>query len=264
MEKNDFNKLVKELEEGIEMIFKSDNYRRYLDLIAQYPYSTNNTILIFKQCPKASLVKNFKAWKKLGISIKKGEKAIHILCPIKYRYEEEGEDEEPLVKEFLRFKIGYVFDISQTTKNEIPSLAQNLNYNSRKLHELLRRIIKKDEKIVFTRSMSAKANGYFSLKDGCIYLKEGLSDLQTFKTLLHEKAHSLLHNKDYDVRLAEIEAESIAYLLLKKLGLDSSSYSFNYVASYLDEYDTYLLRYALDNIKKGYEELSLWLGPHLE
>ena len=235
MENNDYQELIKTLEEGVKEVFQSANYKRYLDLMSQYPYSVNNTILIYKQCPNASLVKSFKAWKALGVSIKKGTKAIRILCPIKFKYEINDAKEDPLVKEFLRFKVGYVFDVSQTSQETLPTLANNLNENAKDLKDLLQKIMEEEADITLEEwTNKDKVNGYLSLNDGLIHIKKGLSDLQCLKTLFHEKAHQLLHTKDYDLRLAEIEAESIAYLLLKKLGFDSSSYSFNYLATYID------------------------------
>ncbi len=265
MEKKEFDKLIKTLEDGIKDIFQSANYKRYLDMMLQYPYSINNTILIFKQCPEATLVKSFKAWNKLGVNIKKGARAIRILCPVKYQYEPDEDEEDPLIKEFLRFKVGYVFDVSQTSQKEAPHLVQNLTQDSCTIASIIKRILDHEDDIILEdETLNDKVNGYLSLEDGLIHIKKGLSDLQCLKTLLHEKTHQLLHDKNYDLRLAEIEAESVAYLLLKKIGFDSSSYSFNYVAAYLDEYDTRLLKAALVNIKQAFEKLSPWLESYLE
>ncbi len=212
--KKEIDNTLKKLEQGVKEVFTSENYANYLKFFSKFHhYSFSNVIMILMQFPEASKVASFKTWNELGMKIKKGSKGIKVLVPIPYIYtnEEFIRDEfnniktdasgnrltEEVLKQGLTFRLGNVFDISQV-EGEIPSLTSELKDNSVVLDKAIDELIKSsDVPINYDYSLNSKtAYGYYSLNEKAIYIRADLSSMHRFKTLIHEKAHSMLHNKD--------------------------------------------------------------------
>lgn len=246
MKKEQMEEIEEKLKKGVENVFTSDNYIRYLDMLSNFPrYSYNNQMLIAIQTNyKATLVQSFNAWKKLGRKIKKGEKGIQILAPVTHKRtvkqkitEDDGSEkvEEKEVK-WMSFRVVYTFDVSQTEGEELPSIMTKMELtddveNYEKMLEKLVTISKVP--ILFEEITHSNAKGYYHTQDKIIVIKDGMSQAQTIKTIIHEMAHSILHeDTDKDKKTKEVEAESVAYIVCNHLGIDTSDYSFGYVAGW--------------------------------
>lgn len=266
------NEIMKQLEDGVSAVFTSDNYVRLLKMLSQFHnYSVNNCILILMQCPTASRVASYRTWKKLGHPVRRGEKGIKVLVPIPYtcHKEQQAIDEQgnPTTETVdvpgLAFRVGHVFDASQV-QGELPTLAHELEDDSEHLQRAVERIIAGDENINYDPNLKkGTANGYYRMDTKQIALRAGMSALQTVKTIVHEKAHSLLHNSasiKYTREEAEVQAESIAYCVCSAFGLDTSDYSFGYVASWSNGKETKELKSSLAVIEKTARELMHWLA----
>ncbi len=217
--KQEVNKFMQDLENGVKGVFESGKYQEYLNFCSRFHnYSYGNIVLIMLQNPYASQVASFTTWNKLGFKIKKGSKALKILCPVKYNtiVEEDGEE---VVKSHLYFKLGNVFDISQVEGNK-PSLVSELKGSDKEIKELIRYAINNSE-VAITMDESLNndtANGYYDLLSRDIHVKASLDDLHKLKTIIHELAHSILHcSLDNELSRAtkEVQAESIAYIVLE-------------------------------------------------
>ena len=208
--KQEMDQVLKKLENGVKEVFTSENYRNYLKFFSQFHnYSFNNVIMILMQYPTASKVASFRTWNKLGLKVKKGSKGIKVLVPIPYSYTKE----EVVTDEFnnvrydkngnkvveqtevngLTFRLGNVFDISQV-EGEIPSLTNELKDNPKQLEEAIENLIRtSDVPINYDYTLNSNtAYGYYSLIEKAIYLRADLNSMHMFKTLIHEKAHSML------------------------------------------------------------------------
>lgn len=255
--------IMNTLEAGVKNVFSSEKYKECLAFFSKFHnYSFNNSILIAMQCPQASQVASFATWKKLGIKVKKGSKAIKILCPVPYSYikeEDTDEGKKEVTKSGLTFKLGNVFDVSQTD-GEAPSLVNKLKGNSDEMKNLIEKIIKKsDIPIEIDAALNDKPeNGYYSLVKNDIHIKESLDDAHKIKTIVHELAHSKLHSLDkkgYTRNEAEVQAESVAFVTCNYIGLDTSDYSFGYIASWSSGKNTKELKASLNIIEKASKEL---------
>lgn len=263
--------IMTQLEEGVASVFTSANYTRLLNMLGQFHnYSVNNCILILMQCPSASRVASYQTWKKLGYPVRKGEKGIKVLVPIPYTYQTEqktvDEQGNPVVETVdakgLTFKVGHVFDVSQV-QGEMPTLAHELEDDPEYLRQAVERIIAENESINYDHNLKkGGANGYYRLDTKQIALRPDMSASQTIKTIIHEKAHSLLHNSatDYTREEAEVQAESIAYVVCNAFGLDTSDYSFGYIAGWSSGRETKELKSSLAVIEKTARELMRWLA----
>ena len=272
--------IVKKLEEGVLNVYDSENYKAWLDMFSKfYQYSFNNTILICMQKPEATLCNSFVRWKSLGRTVKKGAKGIKILCPVKFKYQQEQEvlenglpvlskdgtkQTELVTKEGLHFKIGHIFDVSDTEGDELPSITKKLEESP----ELLKRVIEQirsqsDVPIEFDNSLGEDdAFGYYQIVEKRIGIRTNLSSLHTCKTIVHELAHSILHadmNNKISKSDKEIQAESVAYVTLNYFGFDTSDYSFPYVASYSNGKDVSELKESLQIIERCSRNLIDWL-----
>jgi len=253
--------IMDQLEKGVSELFESDKYKDYLTCMSKFHnYSFNNTLLIAMQRPDATLVAGFNAWKeKHGRMVKKGEKGIRILAPYKYAVEAEPENEgeEPQIIERTGFKPAYVFDVSQTEGKELPSIAVNeLSGDVNEYNKLFRALRIICPVPVDFEDIEGGSKGYFSDSENRIAIKKGMSQVQTIKTLVHETAHAMLHSsaaedKDnpVDRRTKEVEAESIAFTVCKRYGLDTDDYSFGYIAGWSSGKDTKELKASLERIK---------------
>lgn len=277
---NEINQTLAKLQEGVKDVFTSENYEHYLKFFARmHNYSFNNTILILSQLPTASLCASYPTWKSLKCPVKKGEKGLKILVPIPYRQEmlceckdEEGHilrnndgtiKHEKVYVERIAFRLGNVFDVSQTD-GQIPSLTTELKGNNKALAKAIKELIQNsdvpidyDDKLIGTST-----NGYYHVTEQRIALKSGMPINQCFKTLIHEKAHSLLHNgtgNKYTRNEAEVQAESIAFVVSEILGLDTSDYSFGYIASWSDGKELSELQQSIVVIDKTSKEILKWI-----
>lgn len=236
--------ITEKLEKGVQEVFTGDAYAKYLEFVSKfYDYSANNCMLIWLQMPTASLVAGYKAWQtKFNRQVKKGEKAIRILAPCPHKFKKEVEDEDgnktEKTIEYMIFRATSVFDISQTEGEEIPSVCNMLTGEVENYSELLESLKRVSPVPVSFENIEGGANGYYSYLEKRIALNEGMSEQQTIKTAIHEIAHSILHNKEdgeemeADKRTKEVQAESVAYTVCNYLGLDTSDYSFGYVAGW--------------------------------
>lgn len=248
--KKEIDSIIEEVDTKLEEFIKEGKYKDVLLLMGNLgKYSLTNQIYILLQKKDATTVKGVKGWNLLGRRIKKGEKAIKIICPIKGRRKEDKDENEKETLYVKSYKPSYVFDISQTTGKELPSF--DLNENTK---------VKEKELIINALCSLAKEQGYFvsyaieELEQGClglcnhkekkIIVRNGLSPVKEISTLIHECAHMLAHNpykNDFkgitklpsrDIK--EVEAESIAVIVSSYLGLDTKEYSFSYIAGWAE------------------------------
>jgi len=224
--------LFKKIEEGIKAVTSSEEWKRVLDFQARFHnYSFNNTLLILSQCPHASYVAGYRDWQKRGRQVKKGEKGIYILAPLNVK------DKETDEYKIVGFRSVAVFDISQTSGDDIPEVARKLTTdNFAGIVDAVLRVIESEGVSVTFESIPGRSNGYYDSIAKKIVIEQGLAKDQQVKTLIHELAHHLLHGAHEDKQIPreqkEIEAESVAYIVCSYMGLDSAEYSFGYVAQW--------------------------------
>ena len=242
--KKNIEDITKKLEEGVAGVFQGEGYKTFLNVMAKFhSYSFNNCVLIAMQMPEATRVAGFRSWQtNFNRKVKKGEKAIKILAPIprKYTKEVENEDGEMELREirYTAFRAVPVFDVSQTEGEELPSICKKLEGTVEGFSDLIAKLEELSPVQVEYKEIQGSANGYYSHTENIIVVDAGMSEQQTVKTLIHEIAHAILHNKDNgiekeaDSRTKEVQAESIAYTVCNWLGMDTSEYSFGYVAGW--------------------------------
>lgn len=268
---------LEDLKAGTEEFFQSENYGEYLDFMAQFhQYSARNCILIKHQMPDASLVCGYNDWqKKFNRHVKQGEKGIRILAPYKGSREIEDKnnldkDGNPMKKtvDYIYFQPVYVFDVSQTDGEPIPELIHRLDYevaDFERIRDALTEI--SDAKVFFDDlpGASEDTNGYYRMVDHTVHVRQGMSNAHTIKTLVHEIVHSRLHKNALDKARdeKEIEAESTAYVVCRFLGLDTSDYSFGYVATWAKGKKFEELTECLTNIKAASEQMIKELDQRL-
>lgn len=264
----DVSLILEELKNGVKEFMTSDNYKNYLDFQSSlYQYSFNNCLLIAMQKPEASIVGSYAFWKKYNRYVNKGEKGIRILAPNtakrKFNIPVYDDNKNPLLDDYGKpitktvektvitgFRLVPVFDVSQTSGEPLPNILKELTGNS-SASEILIEAIKNISEIPITfEEINDGSKGYYTPIENKIVIKDNMSKDQTAKTLIHEYAHSKLH-KDLELYsanrgVAEIEAESIAYVVSKHFGLDTSEYSFGYVTSWSKGKD---LDYLQDTLK---------------
>jgi antirestriction protein ArdC len=265
--KNNIDEITKKLEEGVKEVFNGENYQNYLNVMAKfYNYSFNNCLLIALQKPDASYVAGYQAWqKKFKRQVKKGEKGIKILAPIPHKFKKEVEDKDGNKEEkeinYMTFRAISVFDISQTEGEELPSITTQLDGDVEEYQELLEKLKSISPVQVDFEEIKSGANGYYSYLENKIVVKNDLSELHAIKTLIHEISHAVLHNKeDGEEKEAarntkEVQAESIAYTVCSFLGLDTSDYSFGYVAGWSKGRDTKELQENMEIIRKTAKQI---------
>lgn len=273
MPKNQNNKkkldeIEQKLKTGVKEFFTSERYMELLKIMSRFHnYSFNNALLIATQCPQATYVTGFQNWKHLNRIVRKGEKAIRIIapCPYKRTNEKTGEEEEHIF-----FRAASVFDISQTIQIpeaeeihlDIPELTENVSdYN-----HLLTAITQAATVPVFYEEIPGSSKGCYYPSENRIAIQIGMPELQTVKTLIHETAHAHLHNTEtlkqrpVDRKTGEIEAESIAFMVSHMLGLDTSDYSFEYIAGWEGKNDQKSLDSSMkiirDTASTLYEEIQ--------
>ena len=235
--------LLHKLQEGVKAVFTSDRWREYLALSAKFHrYSYSNAMLILLQRPSATRVAGFTAWRDtFGRTVNRGEKGIAILAPVPYKVEHEKADGEKTTFTKLSFRTVFVFDVSQTSGKELPRLIDELQADVTGYEDLLGLLKDASPFPVEIREIEGGARGFCNFAEQKICLKAGMSEAQTIKTLIHEMAHAQLHDprrRDGADKIArdrhteEVEAESIAFVVSNYLGVDSSEYTFGYVAGW--------------------------------
>ena len=256
----DIKEITEQLEKGVKEVFTSGKYKEYLDFMCKFHnYSVNNIILIMMQNPQASLVAGYKAWQtKFKRQVRKGEKGMTILapCPHKRTIEEDGEEKEIIWNSFRAVK---VFDISQTDGDAVPEIATTLSGDVKNYEELFDRL-KNASPVPVSFEKMGSANGYFHSVENRIAIKEGMSKEQTIKTAIHEIAHAMLHcengeEEEADRNTREVQAESVAYTVCKMLGIDSSDYSFGYVAGWSKDKEVKELSESMEVIRRTATEI---------
>jgi hypothetical protein len=227
---NNHSELIAQLAEGIKSLTTSDEWQHYLDVQSRFHrYSFGNVLLIDAQRHEATRVAGFNAWRKVSRFVRKGEKAIWILAPMLYKNANAEEGEHDRIVRGFRFVP--VFDIAQTDGEELPSICRRLGGNDEK--GLYADLVAVGESMGFTvqdHAFGGTTNGDCSHRASRIRVEITNSPAQRVKTLAHEIAHALLHEKFDDRSVAELEAEAVAYVVCKVLGLDTTDYSFGYVA----------------------------------
>ena len=289
------SEITKRLEEGVQSVFESDNYRNLIAVMARFHrYSLNNQILIAMQTEgKATLVAGYQAWQKnFGRHVKKGEKGIQIIAPSPYRQKlerdrldpgtnervldaQENPEKEVVEVERTAFRVTTVFDVSQTEGKELPTLGVDELQGSvdgyQRLVEAL--VACSPVPVVFTE-VEGSAKGFYSSTLGEIHVQQGMSEQQTLKTLIHEISHSILHSPEYakthpeaakkDRNTKEVEAESIAHVVCARYQVDSSSYSWGYIAGWSSGKEMPELKASLQTIKDTSEQLIVRIDEKLE
>lgn len=260
----EMKKLTEQIEAGVKDVFDSGKYAAYLDTMSKfYRYSVNNVMLIFSQNPDASYVAGYRTWQKeFNRQVRKGEKGLHIIQPVPYKYTAEFDVPQPdgSLKREQRlvagttFRAGTVFDISQTDGEPLPEIAKLPAGEVEGFEDYIDAIQSVAGLSVDFRSLSG-AQGYYSESEGVIAIREENPELAQLKTGFHELAHSILHNKKTgsealaDRATKEVQAESVAYVVMKHFGFDTSGYSFGYVAAWSGEKDISLLKESLETIQ---------------
>ena len=279
--KAEMEEITAKLEKGVKDVFNGDNFKEYLNFCAKLPrYSVNNQLLIMLQRPDATMCQSFSNWKEMNRFVKKGEKGIRILAPAPYKMEKEQEkvdangkaildaNGEP-VKEKVEvtvnaFKPVSIFDISQTEGDPVPMVGVNELSGSVEDYEKLLNAIKEVVPVpVSFENIESGAKGYFHLEENRIVIQEGMSEAQTVKTFIHEAAHQALHSREaYDKNAdkknqnqKETEAESVAYVVCAHYGIDTSDYSFPYVATWSADKEVPELKASLDIIRRTASDL---------
>ncbi len=270
--------IQKKLEDGVREIFSSEKYREYISAMSKFPrYSINNCILIASQLPEASLVCGYRKWQtEFNRTVNKGEHGIMILAPIKGKTEVEEEvfdennravvDEngnqktEKVTREYQTFRPVYVFDVSQTTGEPIPSLATELNESVDSFEETKGILVGISPVPISFEAINGSANGYYSPTAGKIVIDERLPQLQMLKTMVHEIAHASLGHggkeDKWDRQTKEVQAESVAYWVTQMIGLDTSEYSFGYISGWSKDKEVSELKESLDIIKQTADKIA--------
>ena len=285
-QKDRLKEITDRLEQGILEVFESEKYKEYLRVMSRFHhYSFNNTMLIALQKPDASLIAGFSAWKNShGRTVKKGEKGIRIIAPAPFKVRQEIEKLDPKTnmplvgadgkavteeKEITipAYKVVSVFDVSQTEGKEIPSIGVNELTGDVSQYEDFFTALKKASPVpIALEHIDGSTHGYYHLAEKRIAIDDNMSELQTLKTAIHEIAHAKLHDIDLNApkeekenrpnqRTREVEAESVAYTVCQHYGLDTSDYSFGYVAGWSSGKELSELKGSLETIRLAASEL---------
>lgn len=248
------------LEAGVMEFFTSDKYISYLQVMSKFhTYSANNQVLIAMQMPEATIVAGYNSWmRNFDRHVKKGEKSITILAPqkIKIKVDTDKTDEYGNViqeeKEGIKFRPVSVFDVSQTEGKPLPQIISELTGDVSRYEQLLDAARQAAPYPIEIRAVEGSAKGWCNFTQEKIVIKEGMSEAQTLKTAFHETAHARIHAGDTDKsrEQKEVEAESIAYVVCNHFGLDTSDYTFGYVATWAGRQDINLLKQSLQTISQ--------------
>ena len=286
----DMDSIMQSLESGVEELFTSNRYQEFLKTMAKFHnYSFNNTMLIAMQRPDATLVTSYKNWQSMGRQVMKGEKGITIIAPAPYKKMKEkevldenqrpimGTDGKPKTEQVEvtvpHFKAVTVFDIAQTSGEPIQTLTPELLTAAVQDFDSFMQAIQKISPVpIRFDEIDGNANGYYHNADKEIVIKKGLSESQTLKTAIHETAHAKLHDREImeslgvekDRLTKEVEAESVAYCVCSSFDLDTSDYSFPYIAGWSSSREMKEMKASMDVIRKTAGEMIDQLTEELE
>ena len=284
------------IENGIKELFESDKYQQYLQTMSRFHrYSVNNQMLIYMQNPNATLVAGFNKWHdQFGRNVKKGEKGIKIIAPTPYKKKIEETKLDPDTKlpilddngnevkvekeiQIPMFRVVSVFDVSQTAGKPLPQLASDLSGNVQNYDAFLE-AIKRSSSVPITFEPISNADGYFSLDEQKIVIRDGMSEVQTVSALLHELAHSKLHNRTKDDKVQtdeqdadktkldrnteEVQAESISFAVCAYYGIKTEENSFGYIASWSNGKELSELKASLETINKTSSAMITDIDKH--
>lgn len=288
------NEITERLEQGITELFDSDRYKEYLRVMSKFHnYSLNNTVLIAMQKPDATFVAYYKAWQnEYDRHVKQYEKGIRILAPSPYKVRQRVEKKDPQTGKVMRdaegkpiteekeiiipaFKVVIVFDVSQTEGRELPNIGINeLTGDVERYKDFYAALEKTSPVPVKFEMIEGAAHGYYHSAEKRIAIQKDMSELQTLKTVIHEIAHAKLHDidlkasqdtqKQLDRRTREVQAESVAYTVCQHYNLDTSDYSFGYVAGWSSGRELAELRGSLETIHKAAAEIISSIDEHFE
>ncbi|MEH2960214.1 YodL domain-containing protein [Candidatus Merdisoma sp. JLR.KK006] len=282
-EKQKVKEITDRLEEGLKELFEGEKYKSYLNTMSKFHnYSANNIQLIEMQCPDATYVAGYKAWQRnFERHVNKGERGIRILAPAPYKIKEEQEKIDPVTNEPVldrdgmpvmeeveikipAFRVVTVFDYSQTDGKELPGLGvSELHGDVERYQDFMEALERVSPVPIRYEEMEGDRKGYFIDLSRPIAIKEGMSEAQTAKTGVHEVAHAKLHAReiehetgfDKDRETKEVEAESVAYTVCQHFGIDTSDYSFGYIAGWSSGKEMPELKSSLDTIRRTSSEL---------
>lgn len=252
---NQLKEYTEMLDQGVKALVRGPDFKRYLNVMAMFHnYSANNSLLIMMQKPDATRVASLTTWNKLGRHVVKGEKGIRIIAPAPFKTHRLrdridantglailGTDGKPIqdnVEVIIpNYKIVTVFDLSQTEGKELPEIVHELPATKEDFSKMLTSLHIISPVPIEFETITTGANGYYSIADKRIAIRDGMSQTQTIKTVVHEVAHSMIHSQesslsDVDSRTREVQAESIAYVVCTHFGIDTSEYSFGYIGSW--------------------------------
>lgn len=284
--------IMEKLEQGVKDVFTSEKYVKYLSTMAKFhDYSFNNILLIAMQRPDATRIAGYQAWKKnFGRNVMKGEKGIRILAPSPYKIKQSvekkdpetgksliGKDGKPIMEEkeitIPAYKVVTVFDVSQTEGKELPTIADELTGDVEQYEDFFAALEKSSPVPIDFEKIKGGAHGYYRLDEKRIAIDEGMSELQSLKTTIHEIAHAKMHDNDNSAskeqqesinrRTKEVQAESVAYIVCQHYGLDTSDYSFEYIAIWSSGRETEELKESLTVIRDTASELIKGIDKNL-
>lgn len=271
--------LTEQLEKSIQDFMESEKYKAFLSSMAKFHhYSLNNQILIAVQKPDSTLCASYTTWQKQNRYVKKGERGIQIVCPAPYKKEylkdvidkttgkpellPDGKAKQEIVQKVIPFfKVGYVYDISQTEGQPLPEIADILEGDlDEGLKSLKEAMLQVSPVPVRFQPIDGEANGFYSPATKEIVVDSTLSEKHSLKTLIHEISHAMLHNPEASGSQStretkEVEAESVSYVVCQYYGLDTSEYSFGYIADWSTDKTTPELKASLENIRNTSNEI---------
>lgn len=286
--------ITDQLEAGIQELFNSDKFKTYLTTLSKFhDYSLNNTLLIAMQKPDATLVAGYTAWQKqFGRQVQKGQTGIKILAPTPYKKKVEVDKTDPVTGEILTnpdgsskketqeimmpaFKVVSVFDVSQTDGRPLPSLGVNELTGEVAQYEIFFEALKRSCPVPMEfEQIDGGAKGYFHTVENRIAIQEDMSQVQTVKTAVHEMTHQRLHSIDpmakdpNEPKLTrnskEVEAEAVAFTVCQHYGIETSDYSFAYIAGWSKGKETPELKASLDKIRKTASEMITTIDSHMQ
>lgn len=268
--------LLEQAEQGTKAVFESENYRNYLATMSKFhSYSFRNSLLILMQKPEATHVAGYAAWKKkFNRQVQRGESGIQIVgySPRKVNVEQEkkdssgntiiGADGKPVMEKVTRQVPSYVpvsvFDVSQTEGEPLPQLVNELNGSVEAYQDLMQAIRDVSPFPVSFEEIQGGAKGFCDPVTQRIVIQQGMSEAQSVKTAIHEVTHADLHAPEQNLILAdrtdrrtrEIEAESTAFVVCEHYGIDTSDYTFPYLASWSSSKELAELQSSLETIQK--------------
>ena len=281
-QKDRIKEITEGIEQGIKEMFQSDHFRQYLKTMSRFHnYSVNNIILIQQQCPQVTHVAGFTKWKNdFGRNVRKGEKGIRILAPAPFKKKVEMTKIDPqtrapaldasgnVIKEEKEVKIPYfkvvsVFDVSQTDGRPLPAIVSTLDGRVERYDIFLEALKRSSPVPIGFEQLEDNLDGFFSLKNQAITLREGMGEVQTVCAAVHEIAHAMLHNYAIEAELEErksrrtqeVEAESVAYAVCQYFNIETADNSFGYIASWSQGKDLKELRESLETINTTASQL---------